>query len=98
MWCAQFLLTLTHLVVEDALGDALGDECAAHPGKSHPAMLHLCRTAKTQNILVFSILMWLNTNMLPNPNTLWNPNIWLKPNTLCKYSADSLKPLNLLDT
>ena len=93
VWCAQLLLALTHLVVEDALGD----ECAVHPGKLHPAMLHLCRTAKTQNILVFSILMWLNTNMLPNPNTLWNPNIWLKPN-LCKYSTDPLKPLNLLDT
>ena len=63
MWCAQLLLALTHLVVEDALGD----ECAVHPGKLHPAMLHLCRTAKTQNILVFSILLWLNTNVLSDP-------------------------------
>ena len=90
VWCAQLLLALTHLVVEDALGD----ECAAHPGKSHPAMLHLCRTAKTQNILVFSILMWHNINIFSDPNTLRNPNVWLKPNSLCKYSTDSVKPLN----
>ena len=73
MWCAQLLLALTHLVVEDALGDALGDalsgECAVHPGKLHPAMLHLCRTGKTQNTLVFSILMWLNTNISFDTNT-----------------------------
>ena len=94
VWCAQLLLALTHLVVEDALGD----ECAAHPGKSHPAMLHLCRTAKTQNILVFSILMWHNINIFSDPNTLRIPNIWLKPNTSCKYSTDSVKPLNLSDT
>ena len=49
MWCAQLLLALTHLVVEDALGD----ECAVHPGKLHPAMLHLRHTAKAQNILFF---------------------------------------------
>ena len=72
--------------------------CNVHSGKLHPALLHLCRTAKTQNILVFSILMGFNMNMLPNPNTLRNTNIWLKPNTLCKYSTDSVKPLNFSNT